>query len=175
MSSQTQSPKEMFSNLVQIGIVVRDLDRTTKTLSEVFGLGPFRTIAIPPDDGMQRSYTYRRQTGHFTYRLALATVGEIELEIIQPLEGDSIYSDFLREHGEGIHHIRFNVADVHPVIEYLARHGIENIQSGSGLRAGTTWVNFGTDAQCGFIIEIMNALPGTDGHAPQIVDGKIQL
>ena len=35
-------PAEMFNNFVQIGIVVRDLDRTVKALSEIFGIGPWR-------------------------------------------------------------------------------------------------------------------------------------
>lgn len=175
MSDKINAPKEMFSDFVQIGIVVRDMDRMIRVLSEVFGLGPFRSITAPPADGIHRTYTYRGKPGDFTYRLAITELGPIELEIIQPLEGENIYSDFLEEHGEGIHHIRFNVPDVEPVIEYLAKHGIENIQSGTGLRPGTTWVNFSTDTKCGFIIEVMNVLPGTDGRAPQIVDGEVQL
>ena len=62
-----------------------------------------------------------------------------------------------------------------PVIEYLARHGIEVTQSGMGLVPGTTWLNFDTEGKVGFSIEIMNVLPGTDGRTPQIVDGKVQL
>jgi len=94
--------------------------------------------------------------------------------LIQPLEGESMWSDFLKEHGEGIHHIRFNVPDVEPVIEYLAGHDIGVAQSGSGLRPGTTWVNLDTESKVGFTIEIMNALAGTDGRTPQIADGKVQ-
>jgi methylmalonyl-CoA/ethylmalonyl-CoA epimerase len=30
-------------------------------------------------------------------------------ELIQPLSGENIFSDFLREHGEGMHHIGWHV------------------------------------------------------------------
>lgn len=175
MPEEYSSPGDMFTDLAQVGVVVKDLDRAVKFLSEVFGLGPFQTMTIPLEDGLERTYTYHGQPAEFTYRLALGTVGPVELEIVQPLAGENIYSDFLEEHGEGIHHIRFNVRDVEPVIEYLTKHGLENIGSGTGLRPGTTWVNFSTEIMCGFVIEVMNVLAGTNGRAPQVVDGKVQL
>lgn len=174
MSNEVNAHKEMFSDCVQIGVVVRDLDRTIEVLEGVLGLGPFQTMTWPPADRTDIQKIYRGKSGNFAARMAFAQLGPIELELIQPLQGESTWSDFLKEHGEGIHHIRFNVADVDPVIEYMARHGIEVTQMGSGLRPGTTWANFSTESKVGFTIEIMNALPGTDGRTPQIVDGKVR-
>ncbi len=174
MPDEVISPQEMFSDFVQIGVIVRDLDQAIKALSEIFGIGPFRAITWPPADRTDVQKFYRGKPGNFTARMAFAELGPIELELIQPLEGESMWSDFLKEHGEGIHHIRFNVPDVEPVIEYLAGHDIGVAQSGSGLRPGTTWVNLDTESKVGFTIEIMNALAGTDGRTPQIADGKVQ-
>ncbi len=174
MSDGMVSLKEMFSEFVQIGVVVEDLDRVTKMLSEAFGIGPFRTICWPPADRTDVQKVYEGKPGNFTARMAFADLGPIELELIQPLEGQSIWADFLETHGEGIHHIRFNVPDLEPVVEHLARHGIKVAQMGSGLRPGTTWANFDTEDKIGFTIEVMKALPGTDGKTPQIVDGKVQ-
>ncbi|MCL5950164.1 MAG: VOC family protein [Chloroflexi bacterium] len=167
MPDKDNSPQRMFSDLAQIGVVVRDLDKTMRELSEIFGLGPFRTTAYPPAHRGDMHRIYRGRPGDFRYRQAFTEVGTIELELIQPLEGESIWADFLREHGEGIHHIRFNVPDLEPVIEHLSQHGIDVIMKGSGLRPGTTWANFGTESQVGFTIEVMNALPGTNGRTPQ--------
>ncbi len=42
--------------------------------------------------------------------MAFFTVGEhIQIELIQPNGVKSTWQDFLDEHGEGIHHIAFNV------------------------------------------------------------------
>jgi hypothetical protein len=174
MPQPETAAKEMFRDLVQIGVVVRDLDRATAALSEIFGIGPFRTIDWPPADRADIERYYYSELGDFSARMAFTELGPVELELIQPLEGESIWADFLRDHGEGIHHIRFNVPDIEPVIHYLAGHGIQAAQMGSGIRPGTTWVNFDTQARVGFVMEAMSVLPGTDGRTPQIVDGKVQ-
>jgi hypothetical protein len=105
--------------------------------------------------------------------MAFTELGTVELELIQPMEGESIWKDYLREHGEGIHHIRFNVDDLDPVQAYLHEKGIESAQHGSGIRPGTLWMNFASEDQVGFVIEVMKVLPGTDGRTPQIVNGKV--
>jgi catechol 2,3-dioxygenase-like lactoylglutathione lyase family enzyme len=166
---------EMFHDFVQIGVVVRDLDKATAALSEIFGMGPFRAIEWPPADRADFERYYYGEPGDFSARMAFTELGPVELELIQPLAGDSIWADFLRERGEGIHHIRFNVPDMRPVIEYLGTHGIRAAQMGSGIRPGTTWANFDTQSLVGFVIEAMNALPGSDGRTPQIVDGVVQV
>jgi len=160
------SGKELFSNFVQLGIIVRDLDRTVKVLSEVFGMGPWRYVAYPPAGRDDIELTYRGEEGHFSHRIAFTNLGPIELEIIEPTTGPSGITEFVAEHGEGIHHIRFNVPDLEPVMAHLAAHGVETLMSGSGIRPGTRWVHLDTEEKIGFIVEIMNALPGTSGRTP---------
>jgi methylmalonyl-CoA/ethylmalonyl-CoA epimerase len=169
----TLSPKEMFNNFVQVGVVVADLDQAIRHLEEIFGVGPFRVIDWPPDGRTDIQKFYHGQPGDFTARMAFSELGPLELELIQPLEGDSIWADFLRDRGGGIHHLRFNVDDIAPVQKYLADHGIVSAQHGSGIRPGTKWMNFASEEKIGFVIEIMNALPGTDGRTPKIVGGRV--
>jgi methylmalonyl-CoA/ethylmalonyl-CoA epimerase len=162
-------PKLVFRDLKQIGVVVRDLDRTLEALSETFGIVALRTLYWPPADRPDFERFYYGQATDFTCRIAFARLGTVELEIIQPLEGRSIWSDFLDRHGDGIHHIRFNVEDIETqqVIDFLSGQGIQVSQRGSGLRQGTDWVCFDTEEKVGFCIEIMKAVPGTDGMTPK--------
>ncbi len=157
--------------LVQIGVVVRDMDRTVKYLTEVFGLGPFQFVTYPPEGREDMQLSYRGEVGHFSHRLAYAQLGSIELELVQPLEGESLFAEFLREHGEGIQHIRFNTADLQPLLTYLSGKGVEPLMSGSSRRPGTRWVLMDTAAQAGFVMELRNVLPGVNGHTPLIADG----
>ena len=106
----------MFSDFVQIGAVVEDIDRSIQALSDIFGIGPFRVIMWPPEDRDDIQREYYGEPAGFTARMAFAELGAIELELIQPISGRSIWSDFLKEHGEGIHHIRFNVPDADEVM-----------------------------------------------------------
>ena len=173
MAEAETSPKDTFRECLQVGVVVRDMERSIKYLSEIFGIGPFRVIEWPPKDRTNIQKRYYDEPGNFTARMAFTALGPIELELIQPLDGESIWADFLDEHGEGIHHIRFNTTDHEAVIGYLAEQGIRVAQLGSGLRPGTVWVNFDTQSKVGFTIEIMKAIAGTDGKTPDIVDGKV--
>jgi methylmalonyl-CoA/ethylmalonyl-CoA epimerase len=169
-SDESISAKEMFKDFVQIGVVVRDLEKAMKALSEVFGIGPFRTFTYPPPERKDIRLFYRGEESEFSHRLAFTEMGPIELELIQPLTGESTLTEFLNEHGEGVHHIRFNVPDVSPVIDYLNERGIKTTLSGDGLRPGTNWVHFDTQEEVGFTIEVMDVLPGTDGRTPRSLD-----
>jgi len=168
-----KSPKEMFNKFVQIGVVVADLDAARQRLEDIFGIGPFRVIDWPPEGRSDIERYYYTEPGDFTARMAFTELGPVELELIQPMTGESIWADFLKEKGGGIHHIRFNVDELEPVQEYLAQHAILPAQHGSGIRPGTHWVNFGSEEMVGFVIEVMKIAPGTDGRTPQIVDGKV--
>jgi methylmalonyl-CoA/ethylmalonyl-CoA epimerase len=174
MAEVRLDPTQTFTRLAQIGFVVRDIEKSAKFLSEVFGIGPFRVIDYPPEGRDDIIRYYHGKPANFSARLAFAGVGQIELELIQPLGGDNIWDDFLEQHGEGIHHIRFNVADIEQTTEYLAQHDVAVLQMGSGLRPGTFFKYFDTEEKVGFIIEALNQLPGTDGRAPAIQDGHVQ-
>jgi methylmalonyl-CoA/ethylmalonyl-CoA epimerase len=165
--------KPGFAEVAQVGVVVRDLDRVIAVLSGIFGMGPFRVITYPPEGRGDMNRVYRGEPGDFTYRQAFVDLGTVELEIIQPISGRSVWSDFLEKHGEGIHHIRFNTYDMSEVVAYLAAQGISVGMSGNGLRPGTCWANFDTEDRVGFTVEIMQAVRGTSGRTPAIVDGRV--
>lgn len=156
-----------FRQAIQIGVVVRDLDATMKGLTEVFGIGPFRVMDCPPPGREDRQF-YRGAPARFRTRQAFADLGSIELELIQPVEGKTIWSDFLAERGPGIHHIRFNVPDHEAVSSYLRGKGVGITQEGAGIRDGTHWINYDTESLLGFVIEIMQPAPGSDGRTPGV-------
>jgi catechol 2,3-dioxygenase-like lactoylglutathione lyase family enzyme len=164
---------ELFKDFVQIGCIVADLDQAIRYLTEVFGIGPFRVIDWPPEGREDLQRFYHGEPGQFSARMAFTELGPVELELIQPIQGQSIWQDFLDERGGGIHHIRFNINDIDTVRDYLAGFGIEAAQFGSGIRPGTTWMNFATEDKLGFGIEVMKVVPGTTGRTPKIVDGQV--
>ena len=93
---------------------------------------------------------YRGQSGDFRFLMAFTQLGYVELELVQPLEGESIYSEFLREKGEGLHHIHFDIPEVDAALQLWQEQGIEAIQSGTGLRPGAIWAYLNTAELPGF-------------------------
>ena len=110
----------------QIGVVVRDIDRTIASWSELFGLGPwiFRDFSTSDAEG-------RPVKG----KLAFARIGTVQLELIQPVEGLPFYSEFLDRHGEGLHHLGFFVDDLEGEVNNLLAQGAGILSSGPGIYA----------------------------------------
>jgi len=164
-----QGGKVTLNKLVQIGIVVRDLERTTQLLNSIFGIGPFQFIEWPnrPDS----KYFYRGKQEHIKIRQAFVKVGPLELELIQPVEGDrNAYKEFLDEKGGGIHHILFEVDDIEKPLLALAESGVGVLQSGTGIRPGTRWALLDTQDLVGLLLELRHRAPGGDGTS--IPDGN---
>jgi methylmalonyl-CoA/ethylmalonyl-CoA epimerase len=108
----------------QIGVVVENLDRTIAFYESVFGLGPFETMELEAPNVWDRG-----EEKHIKARLAFATMGQIELELIHILEGDSFHLDFLRKHGEGVHHLGFFVRDFEARLAQAKAAGFELLQT----------------------------------------------
>jgi catechol 2,3-dioxygenase-like lactoylglutathione lyase family enzyme len=150
-----------LKRLVQIGIVVADRDQTTKLLSSLFGMGPFRFVEWP--DRAESKYYYRGVEERIRIKQAFVQLGDVEVELIQPLEGRNGYQDFLDQTGGGIHHVLFEVSDIDPVIEELAKQGVAVLQSGTGIRPGTRWALLDTQKLLGFLLELRHRPGDSDG------------
>jgi methylmalonyl-CoA/ethylmalonyl-CoA epimerase len=164
--TQSSGPETLdevkLKRLVQIGIVVRDLEKTIRLLSSMFGLGPFQFIEWP--DRPESKFYYRGEEKHIKLRQAFLQIGPLEFEFVQPLEGDdNAYLEFLREKGEGIHHVLFEVEDLEKVVNTLSEEAINILQSGTGIRPGTRWALLDTQDLVGFLIELRHRAPGSDG------------
>lgn len=147
---------------VQIGIVVRDLERVTRLLTSLFGIGPFRFVEWPnrPDS----KYYFRGKEEHIKIRQAFVQVGPLEIELIQPLEGErNAYYEFLKEKGGGIHHVLFEVEDMDLAVRNLAALQVDVLQAGAGIRPGTKWALLDTEDVIGFLLELRHRAPGCDG------------
>lgn len=152
-----------LKRLVQIGIVVADRKRTTELLASLFGIGPFRFVEWP--DRAESKYHYRGQEERIRISQAFVQLGEVEVELIQPVEGRNAYQDFLDETGGGIHHVLFEVNDIDPVLRDLEKVGVKVLQSGTGIRPGTRWALLDTQELLGFLVELRHRPGESDGSS----------
>jgi len=115
--------------VAQIGIIVKDIEKTAKDYAEFLGL-PMPQIS--ETDTIEKSQaTYRGKPCHATAKLAFLNVGEgIDIELIQPDEKPSTWREFLDEKGEGIHHIAFWIKDTMGKTKKLETMGMEVVQTG---------------------------------------------
>jgi len=132
-----------------IGYVSRDLERSMNYLQRYFGLQSFKIME--PEYFNKR---YRQEPEDFKVRLAFARAGNMVYELIEVLKGRTIYDDFLQEHGEGIHHLGYEVSDLTKWTEAYRKVGIEPIMSAE--RAGLKWAYFNTPE---IIVELLERTP----------------
>jgi 4-hydroxyphenylpyruvate dioxygenase-like putative hemolysin len=132
----------------QVGIVVRDMDKAIRNYWEIFGIS-FPKVVVP--DYFNR--VYRGKPGNFRMKIGLAMMGEVQIELIQPLEGKTIYGEFLERWGEGIHHLGFDLNNLDERVAAFQELGIGVLMSGE--RVGGKFAYMDTEGTVGIIVELM--------------------
>lgn len=150
----------LFDKYVHFGVVVKDYKKAIKVLESEFGIGPWRINSFPPEgiDPLKLNMTYYGKPGNFKAVFCFANIGDSEIEVIQPVEGESVWFDFLNQKGDGIHHVKFFVDSIVETKSYLEAKGYKMIQSGIGVgpNEGRTWAYFKTEQEIGFVIEVLS-------------------
>lgn len=85
----------MIEKIDHIGIVVENLESAMRLFSEGLGLDTKRVEVVQ----------------EFQVKIAFIPVGEVLVELVEPI-GPGFVEDFLKQHGEGLHHICYRVTDI---------------------------------------------------------------
>ena len=133
-----------FSTLHHLSLVVRDIHATVRFLESV-GIGPF--FEYPP----MTEYTKLNvpdKDGFFNTVIKCVQIGPVQLQLVQPGEGRSIYRDFLEKNGEGVFHLGFVVPDIDTAEAGIEGMGLRVISSGRRAN-GSGFAYFDTAEKCG--------------------------
>jgi catechol 2,3-dioxygenase-like lactoylglutathione lyase family enzyme len=122
---ETTPPSSFAPRLSQYALVVRDLDAIS-AYWEKLGL-PAMEVTHPGLTELR----YRGQPGRFDQKLGWHRHGTVTWEWILPLAGPTVYQDFLEEHGEGFHHLGFDVPDMDAATAAWKAAGFPVVQSGA--------------------------------------------
>lgn len=135
----------------QVGYVVRDLGAAEEWFKRIMGVRQFmrmeNVVMAPP-------CRYRGRPADLAIDLSIGYVRDTQIELIQPIRGTSIYSEFLEAKGPGLHHIMFAVPDFGAAVSQLRAAGMESIQDGA-LGSGLEFAYFDCDAGGASVIEIV--------------------
>jgi catechol 2,3-dioxygenase-like lactoylglutathione lyase family enzyme len=119
--------------IIQIAWVVDDIAATEELLGTQCGVGAWTRI---PDVRFEpQDCTLRGEPADFTVHVSLGYAAkgtaDLQLELIQPVSGESIYTEFLAVSPPGLHHICFEVDDIEAACESAAAAGHPVVQRGS--------------------------------------------
>lgn len=113
----------------QIGYVVPDLEAAMPEIGRLFGVSRWVGWAYTKDYLPQRRF--RGAPGDFESHGVVADFGPT-LEVIAPLSGTSVFTEFLDRCGPGLHHIGYFVKSVDEERARLEAMGLKEVQFGGG-------------------------------------------
>ncbi len=114
--------------VAQIGVVVKDIEKTSQAIADFFGMDKPEIIMTPSRE--KAKTVFRGQPTEARAKLAFFQLGNLQLELIEPDGKPSTWKEFLDERGEGVHHLAFRITGMKEKIERLNKNGIPLIQSG---------------------------------------------
>ena len=139
--------------LSQLAFVARDLEAVSAFWR---GLG---FPAIEVTHGPLRDPVYRGQPGRFDQELGWQRHGSVVYEWVRPLAGPSVYDEFLESHGEGVHHLGFDVPDLDAALAAWTPLGFPPAQSGgwgeAGKKGSGRFAYVDTDPVGGALLELL--------------------
>jgi methylmalonyl-CoA/ethylmalonyl-CoA epimerase len=151
--------KPALTDTMQIGIVVRDLDAAIRRYEDHFGIGPWQVHQFKRGD--IKEWREHGQPAEPSTRFATAMVGQVQWELIQPLDDKSIYARFLAEQGEGVHHIAVAATNYDELLAAEARRGNDLVLDCElgGQFEGIKVAYLGTRRDLGVILDVYNGMP----------------
>lgn len=151
---EAASPAPPFGlKLSQFAFLARDLEAVGK-FWEKLGMPAMSVTHGPLSERL-----YRGQPGRFDQELGWQRHGAVVYEWVRILQGPTVYEEFLKAHGEGVHHLGFDAAEMDRVLGEWSGLGFPSLQSGAwgekGKRGSGRFAYVDTDAVGGVLVELL--------------------
>lgn len=133
----------MFTKVEHIGIAVRHLATANELYTRLLGVPPYKTEAVESEAVI---------TSFFR-------VGDTKIELLQATQAHSAIAKFVEQRGEGIHHIAYDVADIHAAMEHYRQQGFRLLNEQPKRGADQKWVCFIHPKDChGVLTELCQSI-----------------
>lgn len=116
------------NKVMQVGMIVENIEDAVQAWSRLLGVEP-PSIAITDSFDVSNAH-YQGKPTSAQAKLAFFDLGQVTLELIQPIGEPSTWNDQLAAHGSSLHHIAFEIKGMAEHIDGLAEHGLQLIQRG---------------------------------------------
>ncbi|MBI5285011.1 MAG: methylmalonyl-CoA epimerase [Chloroflexi bacterium] len=137
----------MIQKIHHVGVVVRDMEQAMRFYRDTLGLHVHKLETIK-EQGV---------------KAALLTLGDSEIELLEPVVPDTGVARYLERKGEGLHHICFQVDDIERDLNTLKMRATEMIdqQTRIGLAGRICFLH--PSAMDGALVELCQPLEGGHG------------
>ncbi len=156
------APQDLYRDpgmktVVQVAIVTKDIEAVTRRWAELLGTPPPKISLTRP--GREVRLVYRGQASDGRAKLAFLRMGQVVLEFIEPVGGGTSWREHLDKHGEGVHHLGFQVADLEKSLQTFQRLGLAEQHRGRYDQDNGTYVYLDSQAALGVTVELLHSDP----------------
>ena len=139
------------TTVTQVGIIVQNIEQRARAWADIFGL-PMPEIRVTDTvDIAQTEYDGKPSTARA--KLAFFHLGQVDVELIEPIGEPSTWKDQLNNHGDSLHHIAFRITGMQDKLAYLDAKGAPLVQRGE--YTGGRYAYVDTSKQLGTIVELL--------------------
>ena len=117
-------------DVAQIAFVVKNVEETAANFTKKFGCKPWHFYTY--GDPLVKKMTRNGQPTKYKMKIALGYMGNMRIELIEPLEGDTVYTEFIEKHGYGIHHLGVLTDNMAESLESAEAAGLKMSMDGAG-------------------------------------------
>jgi methylmalonyl-CoA/ethylmalonyl-CoA epimerase len=114
--------------VTQVAIVTSDIEAKARAWAELLG------VPVPDirETGLETEtqIRYEGQPTPARAKLAFFKLGQVSLELIEPIGRPSTWGDQLDQHGDSLHHIAFRIQGMGETLALLEGQGISLVQKG---------------------------------------------
>jgi methylmalonyl-CoA/ethylmalonyl-CoA epimerase len=143
-------PEAAFTQVMQIGIVVPDIDVAVRAWEDGYGIGPWNVFELSPEDST--GVLVDGEPAEWSARAATAMVGPVMLELIEPVRDDDMFGRFLAERGPGVHHVAMRTPDYDGTVAGEAAKGRTLLLTGQFTGIDVSYLP--TEQDLGVILEV---------------------
>ncbi len=137
-----------LGNVTQIGLVVHDITAAAQAWATILGVPVPDIITTDPVEMAHTEYQGKPSTARA--KLAFFHLGQVDIELIEPLGEPSTWRDQLNAHGSSLHHIAFQVKGMN---DQIAALGFPLVQKGD--YEGGRYAYVDAQEQLGTVIELL--------------------
>ena len=144
-----------LKKVVQVALVVRDIEASSKRWAELLGMPVPEIRTTRP--GHEVKEIYRGKPSEGQVKLTFFNLGQVVIELLQPISEGTSWKEYLDKEGEGVQHLGFQVADPEKTSMELEKEGYPIMHQGRYDSDDGTYIYHDTMDALGVVIELLHS------------------
>lgn len=156
LPAQTPAPLDPgMQTVVQVAIVTKDIEASAKRWAAVLGMEVPKITTTRP--GQEVKVQFRGKPSGGQAKLAFFKLGQVVVELIEPVGKDTSWKLFLDQHGEGVQHLGFQVKDLDQAIANAQKSGMNVLHRGRYDKDNGDYVYIESEKALGVTVEFLHS------------------